>query len=73
MKAHSNTMHHDTAPATVRVRVIPAETSSDAGDRSPAIEEFTVPRREHAVDPLWMIVVAMGFMFALLAVLVAFS
>lgn len=71
MKSHSSSAHHPAAPQTVTVKVIPDDISFRVGGPSSANDELATPRRERAVDPLWMIAVAMAFMFLLLAVFAA--
>ncbi|HLS82445.1 MAG TPA: hypothetical protein VK025_13670 [Steroidobacter sp.] len=73
MKSRFSVRRHDGDPAEVSVQVVPAELSSHVGGRASANDKVMAAQRERAVNPLWMITVAMAFMFALLAVLVSFD
>jgi hypothetical protein len=52
---------------------VPVKTSSHSRRTTPVADEQPSMKRERAVDPLWMIAVAMAFVFALLGLLATYQ
>jgi hypothetical protein len=70
MKSRASLRQHPIA-ATASLKPVSITLSSNVGGRASANDEHTSAPREHAVNPLWMIAVAMAFTFALLMALTA--
>lgn len=73
MSSRSTARQRDVDAPTTSLKPLPVKLSTHTERLASANDEHASPKRERAVDPLWMIAVAMAFAFALLGMLATFS